>query len=88
MKVSSDFLLREVADEIMLIPVNEMSMKYNGLITMNEVSKTLWTCLQEDTTREALVQALLDEYEVSEELAARDVDAFLKKLGEMGILVE
>ena len=86
MKVKSDFILREIAGEIVLIPINEMSRKYNGLISMNEVSKTLWNCLQQDTDRDALVEALLQDFDVDKEVAEKDVDAFLKKLSRMGIL--
>ena len=87
MKVNQNFILREIAGESMLIPVGAAAAKFNGLITLNETGAFLWERLQQETTEEELVQALLGEYEVSEAVAASAVAAFVKKLEENGFLV-
>ena len=42
----------------------------------------------QETSRQQLIQALLAAYEVSEERAAHDVDAFLHKAREAGLVEE
>ena len=37
MKVSNEFILREVAGEYILVPVGAAAVKFNGLITLNEI---------------------------------------------------
>jgi hypothetical protein len=58
----------------------------NGLFIMNELASFIWKLLPEVETEAQICQAILEEYDVSEEEAARDVAEFLGRLREMGIL--
>lgn len=86
MKIAKEFVLREIADEYVIVPVGATAMDFNGIITVNEVGKFLWEQLQEESTEESLVQKILEEYEVDEITAKEDVAEFLKNLKEGGIL--
>lgn len=88
MKVSSDFILREIAGDYILIPTGDTILQFNGLITLNEVGVSLWNLLQKDVTFEALVTAILGEYEVDEATAREDIQEFLESLKKGGILPE
>lgn len=80
MKRSPDFLLREVAGTLVIVPVGEASAKFKGMITLNATSAYLWELLEKEQTVESLVAALLERYEVDEETARKDVDAIIEKL--------
>ena len=86
MKVREDLVLREVAGESILIPVGEIALDIKGMFTLTESGTLLYRKLTEDCTKEDLVQALLDEYEVDREKATEDVDAFLEQLETAGVL--
>lgn len=86
MKVREDLILREVAGENILIPVGEIALDIKGMFTLTESGTLLYRKLTEDCTKEDLVQALLDEYEVDQEKASEDVDAFLEQLEKTGVL--
>ena len=86
MKVREDLILREVAGENILIPVGEIALDIKGMFTLTESGTLLYRKLTEDCTKEDLVQALLDEYEVDREKAIEDVDAFLEQLEKAGVL--
>lgn len=86
MKVREDLILREVAGESILIPVGEIALDIKGMFTLTESGTLLYRKLTEDCTKEDLVQALLDEYEVDQEKASEDVDAFLEQLEKTGVL--
>ena len=88
MKVSKDFVLRQVADEYLLIPVGEAALKVNGMVSITESGYLLYQKLQSGCTGEELVEALLAEYEVGEAEAREDVTAFLDKLRKLGMLEE
>lgn len=79
MKIKEGFILREVADQIVVLPTGDQ-LDLNMMITLNDTGRFLWEHLQQETTKEELVAALLAEYEVDEELAAKSVDAFVQKL--------
>lgn len=86
MKIKNGFLLRQVAGQNVVLPAGD-TLDLNVMITLNETGAFLWERLQQETTEEELVQALLGEYEVSEAVAASAVAAFVKKLEENGFLV-
>ena len=84
MKQSPDFLLRDVADSVVLVPVGAATQRFPGMITLNETGKFLWETLETEQTLETLTQKLLEQYEVTCEQARTDVEAFLKKLVAVG----
>ncbi|SDC02314.1 Coenzyme PQQ synthesis protein D (PqqD) [Paenibacillus sp. UNCCL117] len=53
---------------------------------LNEVGGLIWSKLGEEQTSEALVGAILDQYEITEPEAERDVDAFLTQLLQLGLI--
>ena len=80
MKLKEGYVLREVAGNYIVVAVGVAVKNFNGVINLNESAAFLWQQLLEDKTEEQLVTALLGEYEVSEEIAKRDVKAFVEKL--------
>lgn len=88
MKVSNQFLLRTIADENLLIPVGDAAISVKGLIALSESGLLLYNKLQDGCSREDLIAALTAEYEVSEEEAAQDTDAFLDQLRQLKILMD
>ncbi|MCH5202148.1 MAG: PqqD family protein [Oscillospiraceae bacterium] len=86
MKVKEDFLLRKVAGCYVVVPVGRATVDFNGMLNLNETGAFLWEKLQNDTTKEELVASLLKEYEIAEDIASRDVDVYIKKLEDAGLI--
>lgn len=86
MKIKEDFVLRKVADAYVVVPVNGMSLDFNGIINLNETGAFLFGLLQNDATKEELLEKMLEEYEVSQEKASGDIDIFVKKIKDADIL--
>lgn len=84
MKVSKDFILREIAGEYILVPTGISTTKINGLITMNELGCFIFKTLQENHTMEELVSAIVSEYDVDRATAQADAQEFLAQLKEIG----
>ena len=79
MKLKKGFVLREVAGETVVVPVNA-ELNFNGMITLNETAKVLWNILENETTEDALVKAILGEFNIDEATAQNDVALFIQKL--------
>lgn len=88
MKASNQFILRTIADEHLLIPVGESAISVKGLIALSESGLLLYKKLMDGCSREDLIVALTAEYEVSEEEAAQDTDAFLNQMRQLNMLVD
>lgn len=80
MKVKKGFMLREVAKNYVVVPVGKAAVEFNGIINLNETGAFLWGKLVDDTTLDLLISALLDRYNISFDIAKKDVLAFVKKL--------
>jgi hypothetical protein len=87
MKIKEGFLLRKIADIHVVVPVGESSLDFNGVITLNDTATFLFGQLQIETTKEALLEHLLAEYEVDKDTAEKDIDTFFVKLREANLLV-
>ncbi len=86
MKIKENFVLRNIADEYIVMPTGSNIAKFDGAVALNEVSAFIFEKLQNPVSKEDLVTALLNEYEVDAETAAKDVDALIAKFEEMGII--
>ena len=86
MKIREGFVLRQVADATIVVPSGETSLDFNGMITLNETGAFLWKLLESDTDEDAMVKAMLSEYEVDENTARSGIEKFVGKLEQEGLL--
>lgn len=80
MRHKQDFILREVANTWVVIPLGKANLDFDGMLTLNETGATLWKLMENDISREELADALVVNYDVSKVEALRDVDDFLNTL--------
>lgn len=81
MRMKKGFILKNVANKWIVVPVGEEAVHFNGLLTLNESGKIIFEQLQEsDVTIEMLTKTLMDYYDVDKLTARRDVESFIKKL--------
>ena len=89
MKITEGFLLRKVASQNLVMPMGKKAFDFNRAITLNETAAFLWSVLQkEDVTKEELILKLTKEYDVDVSTAENEIDKFLNKLRENGLLDE
>ena len=60
MKLKKNFLLRQVADTWVVMPIGQEMLDFNGMLTLNETGALLWQTLEKGGDREALADALND----------------------------
>ncbi len=87
MRIKDGFVLRTVGGNHMVVPVGVQTVDFRCIITLNETGATLWKRLQQEQDEEQLVTALLEEYDVSAEVAAADVARFVESLRQANLLV-
>ena len=88
MKLKDGFVLREIGGNHIVVPVGAQSVDFRCIITLNETGAFLWELLREEKSASDLVSALLNEYDVTEEIAAADVAGFTEKLRQAELLAE
>lgn len=88
MKIKDGYMIREVAGYHVVVPVGDAALDFNGMINLNETGAVLWKAMIEDADEEKLVSALLAEYEISEDIARKDVQQFIIKMREANLIDE
>lgn len=87
MRTKKGFRLRELGGDYILIGESAELIDFNHIITFNEAAAYLWQNVQgKDFDVETLTQLLLDEYEVSEDIAREDAQATMDDWLEIGIV--
>ena len=86
MEIKKDLLKREIAGDSFLIPVGKSVYDTNGMFVLTELGAFIWDLLPQAKDAEDILEKVLAEYEVDEATARTDVETFLQKLRDMGIL--
>ena len=88
MRLNGEFVIRQITDEILAVPIGPTALKFNGMIMLNQVSKLIWNCLEQDTDLDCLTAAVTEHFEVSEQTARADIQDFLQQLHQVDLLIE
>ncbi len=86
MKIKENFVRREVAGNYVVVALGSAGNNFNGMMKLNSTGNFLWERLESGATREELVLALIDEYEVEKDKAEASADAFVKELERLGCI--
>ena len=87
MKRSADFLLRDVAGTLVVVPVGAAVAAFPGMITLNETAAYIWDLLEQEQTVDALVEAMAARYDAPTEKIREDVEALVERLKSVGAVV-
>ncbi len=89
MKLRYRFVLREVSGQSVAVAVGPDHSKFNGMVKLNQTGAFLMNLLNDrDLSREDLLTALLERYDVDRKRAEENLDVFLETLRQGGLLVE
>ncbi len=86
MKLSPGFLTHESRGEH--ITVSTGGTEWSGLIRSNPTAAFIIECLKSDTTEAAIVDKLLEKYDVERSAAETDTAAVIAKLRSIGAVTE
>lgn len=87
-QANSGYVVRQVIDEYLLIPVKMQEQGDTQLAIMNETGKFLWEQMQGGCSVQDLLKAMTEEYQISENEALADILDFISDLKERKLLLE
>lgn len=86
MKIKDQFLIKNVAGRIIVVPVGSAALDFNAVVSLNETGAFLFNELQkEDLSETELADKLCAEYEVDRETAEKDIARFIEKVADAGM---
>lgn len=86
MKIKEGFILQKLPAANIILPSLSGATEYRRVFSLNETGAFMWRHLEQGATKQTLLSALRQEYEVEEEEALADIEAFLTQLESMDVL--
>lgn len=86
MKLKRQFALRRIADDILLVPIEQTTLDFDGMLTLNEVGAEIWQMLPEVSSEEEVVHRIQKCYDAPAEEIREDVADFFRQLRRFHIL--
>ena len=86
MKLKDGFVTHEMGGEQIMVATGAAN--YSGLVRSNATAAFIVDCLKTETTRETIINTMLQRYDASESVIAADVDMVISKLHSIGALDE
>ena len=86
MKLKKQFVTKDMGDTQVMVAVGGAA--FSGVVRSNSTAAFIVDLLKEETTKERIVAAMLERYDVSAEKASADVEKVLDTLRGIGALDE
>jgi len=87
MKTRKGYTLRSLGKEFVLVAEGLEAVDFSRMISMNETAAFLWRSVEDkDFEAETLVDLLLEEYDISREVAEKDVATLLQTWKEADLI--
>ena len=85
MKLKSTFITHNSGNEQLMISAGG---DFNGMVRSNSTAGEIIDMMKKEITREEIIAAMLEKYEVEESVLSADVDKVIGKLRDIGAIDE
>ena len=85
MKLKKEFITHTSGDEQLMISAGG---SFNGMVRSNKTAAFIIDMLKEETSKEAIVAAMLERYDAEESVISADVDKVIDALRGIGAIDE
>lgn len=86
MKLNSNYVIKNLADETILVYQDEQNVDFTKIINLNEVAVVIINKIEEGLNVEQIGEFIASEYDVDAETATNDAKAFINQLVDSGIV--
>lgn len=90
MRIADGYMLKEIAGNHVVIPVGQNIVDYKSMLHLNETGAFIWQQLENETTYNKVIEALIKEYEVTKEetsIIKKDLDEFIAHMNDLQLLM-
>jgi len=84
---NEDFVYRRIGDETILVPIKDNVGDMGSIYTLTEVGAFVWEHLDGKQSLSDIKNRIFEEFNVSSDIAKKDLSDFIAQLKEIGALV-
>jgi len=77
---------RRIEDEVILVPIRQNVADMESIYTLNEVGARIWEQIDGRRTNAEILPLIVEEFEVTEEEAQKDLKEFIEQLSVIGAI--
>lgn len=88
MKVNSQFKIIDVLDETLAVPIGEKAESFNAIVSLTEEAAFVLKNINGKRSEDDLLLLILDEYDVDQMTAKRDIEKILQRFRDVGLIEE
>ena len=89
MKISDNYVIKQIADEYILVPIGQGVVDCKQLLNLNETGLFICKCLEKDMSHKELLQKFYQEFEetgIDKYILKQDMELFVYKARELGVI--
>lgn len=86
MKINNDFIIYDMGDEVTLVPTGAAADDYHGIVRCNSTAAFIINCLKDSTTKEEILEKLMQKYEGDKECMAASIEKTVETLRSINAL--
>jgi len=83
-----NMVFREIAGELILVPIRRRAEDTDSIYVLNETGAALWKMLDGESSLEAIISGMLEQYDVDRATLCRDIEEYVKDMIASGALEE
>lgn len=88
MQLKYKFVVRKVNDVPVAVAVGKDNLNFNGMIKLNETGCFIFKLLERNITEEKILEKIIDNYNVSKEVAKNSINNYLDILRKNDLIDE
>ena len=76
---SDNFVERQLGDETVLVPINQIGVDVQSIYTLNDTAAAVWKNLKSEYREEDLIAAIESEYDADDGVIKQDIQNLLEE---------
>lgn len=86
MKIKQGFVMRDVAGQAVAIATGEASKSFHGMVKLNDTGAVIWNGIEKGLDEAEIAEQLAASYDVEVGQALRDVESFIARMRDAGLV--
>lgn len=87
MNINPHVIRRNIAGVNVLIPIGKSTADTDGLYMLSEVGNRIWELIEDDQSRDSIIQILCQEYDAPESQITADFDEFIDDMVQRALIL-
>lgn len=89
MRIREGLFLHKIGDECIIMQDGSSNVDFSNILNLNPTAAYLWTTIgNQEFDAASITQIITEHYDVTEEQARLDVEDFIKKLKDAGVVCD